>query len=639
MARDVSEMQSKNNPFIIWLKENPTAKIEAYIQSESLDTQQLFTQYSAEEYADYLIDNAGRTESIDWYAGRRLSHLSPQTSQTNWKAYVQERDRLELENTAFHSDVALCLLKKNRLDLVMELFVIVSLKGLDYQWFFEIVEEYKKTTEQPQLVASELVPCTHYDNYSPQSQTKIADCVWILARAKILTALEGMSKDLQYATLDSLLISNEEDADLALQLSDPISTVFTKVMVDLVNRAELQKNAPRIFELLKIAQKNEYIRDNNPFYQLLFPFYPRKDRVQPFFNTLFSQFSAWFEPLIITHYVRWLNSQYPENEHHVDMGYIRELLTAWPEQDTIIFAKIFRNLLASENKSNLNVLMSWERRLKADFKDAIPEGVYRLFWQMISEADHVRPDFNNAEPCSELQFYLISQHSDKISPDYITDLHSKIIQHLRTMVVHARNSSMRLCDCENALKSLPIQYSYFLITELSNANLMTAAGWLEVLKPEDRPGFEQSKPHQIKLCQLKIEKNLNLLAEDVDRLSAEARLDWAGACAAFQAEYQRYKNGEVLHTELLQAFNRVINSETIQPVLETHSNLGQLLLDIAINICIIVSLVGLVALTAYRCYQGFQYGFFVHTETSRRSLAQELERSVEALPEGTAFSF
>lgn len=639
MAGDANEIRL-DNLFIIWLKNNPTAKIEAYIQAQGLDTQQIFEQCSAEEYADYLIYNAGLTISIVWYEGQRLSDLSPQTSRTNWKAYEQERNTLELENTAFHSEVAMSLLKKNRLDLVIELFVIVNLKGLDHQWFLEIVKEYQKTIAQPRLVTSELIPFQYFDRYASEMQSKIADCVLILVREKILTTLNPMSKKLQYVTLRSLLIDNEaNDADLALQLSEPISKNFSKVMVDLVKRAELKKNELHILALLEIAYKNEYIRDNNPFDQLLFPFYPRKDMVQRFFKKLFSQFSAWFEPLIITHYVKWLNRQYTENEHRVDMGYIRELLVAWPESGTILFTKIFRNLLASENRSNLKVLMSWEGRLKADFGGEIPEEVYRLFWEMISAADHERLDFNNNEPCSELQFYLISQHADKVSPEYITDLHPKIIQHLRKMAVLARTSSLRLLDCQTVLKSLPIQYSYFLIAELSNAHLVTAGSWLNELNLENRPGFEQSKPYQIKLCQTKIEKNLQLLTEGVDRLSDDARLDWAEACAAFQAEYQRYKNGEVLHTDLLNEFNRIINSQTIKPILQTHSNLGQLLLDIAINICIIASLVGLVALTAYRCYQGFQYGFFVHTETKRQRLAQELECSVAELPEGRAHDF
>lgn len=123
------------------------------------------------------------------------------------------------------------------------------------------------------------------------------------------------------------------------------------------------------------------------------------------------------------------------------------------------------------------------------------------------------------------------------------------------------------------------------------------------------------------------------------RLNCKNLQNFDAACEPFWQEWLQYREGTIDNQALLTKLDDIFSLPEAKSILKTHSEWYRLLLDLPINMVITGSIVGLAILTVYRFSQGFQHGFFIHTETGRQRLPKDLRETIATMPEGKVFDF
>lgn len=609
---------------IPWLEQNPGSPIWEYLQSYNMSPQTFFASLSAENYAEYLIVKHAQNKcQYTWNDGSLMSELCLYSKlrlhrEPSSVSFIKE------QNTLFHSAVAQELLKKNRLDIVIDLFCCTA-DCLDCPWIVEIL-----TTAHTQGHPIDFSKKPLWGRMFVEYQF---DCLLALIRNRTVTTLEGFLSEHKSKVISTLL-DDPTEVDLALTLSHKEPEIW-RVISRKIDAAMWDASPKDVYRLLKIAYDHSDHGEGYLFRGLLSP--RRLNPAKPimnfkiFYDTLFEQYPDWFqETQFLKIYADWIRCGGDP---------ITDILNSWPLDDQLsLLTKILQNLSAPPNVCTLDTVSNWKLLFSKNFDNqTMPPHIERLFWQTMYAADSDYRGKTGPQPCSDLRFHILTRHRDTLVENATLDYHLVIIQYIKDKLIsrHSIDWLGRFLQDE----AIPVQYRYFALTEQHAKDPRAFFAFFDVLPTSERAGFTASKPYKIAQCQAKIGHSITQLQTATHRLSTEERRHLDQACSTFSQDFQRYQKNEIDHAALFQSFTTTFNAEALQPILATHSNWYRLLLDIAMNILVIGSIVGFFALTAYRAYQGFRHGFFMHTQTNRQRMQKELGDTVRSLPEGSVFSF
>lgn len=629
---ETKEAMIHPSSFIDCLKQNEGLRIPEYIQSQNISVVEFFEQLPIEQLADYLIEDHPKRKKrqFSWRIINEFFETEGNgdlLEQDIYNIYSKMVTLLDQSKSIFFTKLGEQLLIKNQFPIVVDIFSI-SVKYKNSDWFVDVLEKQKEMTQNP-------IDLTIIG----EKTDDFCECPEILVklvRKKIIIPHKDWSGDMQWRLFKRLLGSKEKvNVELAIEHYPHMPDHFCYFIERPATEAMLEANWERLSRLLDKAYQNPYTQKHNPFRHLL-PLRLNQDKeredLNGYFNLLLNQYADWFEPLIIEIY-----ADYISRGEKID--YLAASLAAWPKERGSLFIKIFRLPSLLETFSDLKSVESWAQVLTQIFDGHVPHEV----WQEIYEYDLARQQSLNFRLfCSHLQFYIITKHRDAIPLVADADIHVSIIQYIKDEYISGYSESSITVDfsVSNFLKNetLPAKYRYFLLAELpiseSTVNVL-----INDLSLGEQAGFSVSKPYQLKQCKVKIAKSLESLQQNAHRLSAEGLEVFKQACERFDEAFTRYKNNEIDHTALFKSLIDVFNEENVKPILETHSEWYNALLDIAMNILIIGSIIGLIALAGYRTTQGFQHGFFIHRETTRERLMKDLEVNTQSLPGGKVFDF